>query len=1583
MAQNIVEQRLFNTKLRLYITVGITLLVDLFLTIILIANGIFNLHMVLSAVMVALDAILILAVVKSNFRFKYSRFIPLVYLLISLIISIAIVPMLGAGIFTNLAFFASIALHVVSAITLFICVFDAGRLGKKLTVIAVLFIIALTAVSAGYCALTLSNGYYGQGGFGYRSLVYEYDSEAEGYKVVGIVDGNAQRVVIPKEYNGKKVCAVDCSIFKDEVLNTVEFACATDVKLLSVSELSSKNDNIAVNISKDNIDEFKGEIVELIEETDNVNEKANYAKLYNSIVPTGLADDEVYITFDYSATSFMDSEYEVIKTWIGKKGDTFSLANHTDVDYVEGYDLSSEAFLRYSYDNYSRRVMQTLKNGLTELDGAKINSSVADVQVNFEDVYRITVGEDNDDLYESPDSFKKHDDTDYRYLLGSDNANILSDIPLREGFTLAWEYSHGSQPDVRNDLTTLSSIVCENIIVYPVWTLKAPQITELKSDKTDNLHIYGDNINLSTLATAPNSDVVLFYKWISDDIDAGIDKTQSTLTLTNVKPEKTGTYTIEVTASSTTSTSLVSKSTQSINVTVNKKPLGFTWTLPDAVYSGNNKSIVCEYVTSDVINGDAITKELNLDTVRNVGDYNFEVSLTGACAELYEIKSENKNNSITITPFEKEVAWVGSAYTYNGQLQGPTATLTGIGADGNIEVTVTGQQKDTNATTSTEKYTATVTTNDKNYVITNKTRDFTIAKKALTFNWSNTEFVYNGENHNPTAIVINAEVGDDIGLSYSEPKKDYSATAYTCTITVSNQNYSIETGHNTHTFTIAQREINLVWEGDSFVYNGQNQHAVATGDDVVAGDVVTFTYANGENANKGTYTVNATAVNNNNYKFVSGATLSKTYSITARPLTINWSNTSLVYNGNEQKPTENIANKVGNDDLQISYSTKYVNVGSNYNFEISIANANYYIETGATTTYSITKKALTLNWQSTSFTYNGANQYPTATATGICGEDVVNISYANYGKNAGSYTVNATIDNDNYEITTATASKNYSIAQYGVTIEWGTLTFTYDKTEKLPVATTEGVNESVLVTVSGGKVNAGSYTATADISTYTNYKIAQNATATFTINPKPVEITWTNPDFEYSGATQHPIVNITGVISGDTVNGLYTGHGKDAGNYTVSLTGLDNNNYVVADGETTTKDYEIKPAELTYTWGTTTHVYSGNSFKPSISFDGFITTNGGEGVSDLGISYGSAKTNVGNYTYTVSFTNTNYVLSGGTRTVSTNFEITPATVNVVWGNTSLVYNGNAQKPTATAIGVKGESIALDFSEFDTNIDVNTGYYISVSTSNSNYNITNNTTNYDIVAKEVTFSWSNTSVYYNGTEQKPSATINGVKGNDEVLLLVNGYTDVGTYTLTCALQGADSSNYTIKAGYEQVQFTIKQATLTVTFATNNVLTYDGGVKQFEATITGVKTADDGLVDVIYTYYKNDIITSPIDVGSYKVVVSISGDKADNYKLNLNTAYFTINKATVTFTYPTDTSFEYTGSAISFEPTSVSGLIGSDTVTYTYYKYGSSVALAGAPTEVGKYTVKATVSNSSNYALSGANATFTITEVESND
>ena len=1585
MAQNIVQQRLFNTKLRLYFAVGLTTLVDLLLTVILLANGIFNVHMILSASMVALDGLLILAIIKSNFRFNYSRFIPLAYIVISLVVGIAIVPMLGTGMFTNIAFLASLIMHVVSALALFVCVFDAGRLGKKLTVIAVLLIIAFSAVSVGYCAMTITKGYYGQGGFGYRSLVYELDSEADGYKVVDIVDGNAQRVVIPNEYNGKQVCAVDCSIFTDEVLTNVDFECATDVKLLSVSELSNKNDNIAINIHKDKIDEFKEEIVELFEETEDATERENYVKLFNSIVPNNLAEDEVYITFDYTVQSLIDAEYEFIETWIGKKGSngtTFNLASHTDVEYVEGYDLNSEEFLRYSYDNFNGRVMQTIQNGNTILEGSKLNSSASNVTITFENVYRITIGEDNDTMYESPNTFKKHADTDYRYLLGSDNANILRDIPARQGFTVKWDYSLEGESE-KNGLTTLSSVVSDGMTVYPVWTLNAPVITELKSDKTDNLHIYGDNINLSTLATAPNDGVVLSYEWISEDIDQGIDKTQSSLTLTNVKPEKSGVYQIKVTASSTTSTSLTSTATKTINVTVNKKPLGFTWTLPDAVYSGTNKNILCDHVSADVINGDTITKTLNLDSVREVGDYNFEVSLTGACAELYVVKSENKTNSITIAPYEKEVAWVGSAYIYNGQYQGPTATLAGIGSDSSIDVTVTGQQKDSNATTGTQKYTAEVTTTNKNYIITNKTRDFTISKKAITFAWSNTEYEYDGENHNPIATPSGVESGDNIGLTYSTAKKNYSAEPYTCTISISNQNYEIATGYDSHAFVINQREINLVWAGNSFVYNGQNQHSTATGDRVVTGDVVTFTYENGENKNKGNYTVSATAVNNENYKFVQGATLSNSYEITARPLTITWSNNSIVYSAEEQKPTETIKNAVSGDDLQITYSNKYVNVGTDYGFEIYVGNTNYFIETGATTTYSITKKALTLTWSSANFVFNATVQYPTATANGICGSDVVNISYADYGMDAGTHTVTASIDNNNYSITNSTKSKQYSIEQYGVVITWSNLTFTYDKTSKLPTATTAGINESIIVTVNGAQTNAGTYTATADISAYTNYKIATNPTQTFTINQKELTLTWSSvKEFTYNAQNQYPTVTLTGIISGDTVNAEYVGYGKNAGSQTVNLSRLSNDNYKIASTEDTSCNYVINPKVLSYAWGNTLHVYSGNSFKPSITFDGFV---GGETASDLSVDYGTANTNVGNYTCVVNFTNGNYTfISGDTiKTVSIGYEIVTATVSVVWSNISLVYNGNPQKPTATATGVKGETIVLNFGEYDTNVNVG-DYDITVSTTNANYTLENVTKSYNITKKSITLTWANTSLVYNGQSQLPIATINGLVTGDDVITLITGLqTDVGTYNAECTLDGSDANNYKITSGYETKQFKITEAVLTVTFDTVSTFTYDGTAKEYGATITGFMDGDEALVDISYKYELNNQEVDPINAGNYSVTISITGVKAGNYRLSKTKALFTINKKTVRFTYPSEKTFEYNGSAIELEAVLVEGLVGSDTVTYTYYKSGSSTPLSGAPTEVGSYTVKATVTNASNYNLSGANANFTITAVQTND
>lgn len=166
--------------------------------------------------------------------------------------------------------------------------------------------------------------------------------------------------------------------------------------------------------------------------------------------------------------------------------------------------------------------------------------------------------------------------------------------------------------------------------------------------------------------------------------------------------------------------------------------------------------------------------------------------------------------------------------------------------------------------------------------------------------------------------------------------------------------------------------------------------------------------------------------------------------------------------------------------------------------------------------------------------------------------------------------------------------------------------------------------------ISGEPKDAGTYRATVKVhlyretvtdrgSSYTSerYRHAfskteiQRATATFTINPKTVTVTWSDLEKTYNGSDQFPTAKLSGVISGDNVSVQivdadgypYEGNThKNAGQYKdyAALTGTGAGNYVLDTDSWT--NFTIKPKELTVSWMTA--ATGGTEFDEEITYDG-------------------------------------------------------------------------------------------------------------------------------------------------------------------------------------------------------------------------------------------------------------------------------------------------------------------------------------------------------------------------------------------
>ena len=253
------------------------------------------------------------------------------------------------------------------------------------------------------------------------------------------------------------------------------------------------------------------------------------------------------------------------------------------------------------------------------------------------------------------------------------------------------------------------------------------------------------------------------------------------------------------------------------------------------------------------------------------------------------------------------------------------------------------------------------------------------------------------------------------------------------------------------------------------------------------------------------------------------------------------------------------------------------------------------------------------------------------------------------------------------------------------------------------------------------------------------------------------------------------------------------------------------------EGTTVIIPVTISPKTLTVGWDEETLIleYNGDEQAPKVVVEGILDGD----ICNVTVS--GQKTNVGNdYVATVSVDNQNYVIAEAD--ASTSFSIVPKTVEVIWTNTELDYNGTEQGPDAAlADGSICENDVVTVTVNGKNTTVGDEYVAVASISNDNYVINENTksTAYSIVAKTIEIEWSNTELIYNGSEQKPTATVKAgeiCEGDTCVVTVTGAQTGAGTYTAYASL---DNENYVISNDFAETEFVIapkevKELTVTI-------------------------------------------------------------------------------------------------------------------------------------------------------------------------
>ncbi|MCR5625301.1 MAG: MBG domain-containing protein, partial [Lachnospiraceae bacterium] len=231
----------------------------------------------------------------------------------------------------------------------------------------------------------------------------------------------------------------------------------------------------------------------------------------------------------------------------------------------------------------------------------------------------------------------------------------------------------------------------------------------------------------------------------------------------------------------------------------------------------------------------------------------------------------------------------------------------------------------------------------------------------------------------------------------------------------------------------------------------------------------------------------------------------------------------------------------------------------------------------------------------------------------------------------------------------------------------------------------------------------------------TEYK----ASVEYTIAKKEVTVSWTEKELEleYNGKIQTP----TATLDGADVEVNITGEGKDVGTYTAKVE-INNDNYELKNDST---EYTITAKELTPVVAEVLYVYDGTVKKPEVKLDGVA-----EGDTVVANVTGEAK-DAGTHTATVQISDTNYKLASE----SVEYVIAPKEIGLEWTDTELTYNGEAQKPTATATGlIEGDTCNVTV----TGEQTEAGTYTATATEldNPNYVLpSENTTSFTIKADE--------------------------------------------------------------------------------------------------------------------------------------------------------------------------------------------------------------------------------------------------------
>ena len=1029
---------------------------------------------------------------------------------------------------------------------------------------------------------------------------------------------------------------------------------------------------------------------------------------------------------------------------------------------------------------------------------------------------------------------------------------------------------------------------------------------------------------------------------------------------------------------------------KSITWSIVALPVVVEWTDGALVYNGQAQSV--NATITNAISGEGVAFEYSDNTKTYVGEYtasilnltNANYTLVGAIGATYDWSISAKEITIDWTLDDA----TDFALTYDGVTHVIKALPVGVVGADVVEITLSGDLSATNA----GEYEATASFKEtySNYVLGGVyEKTWSIAQREVNIKWlldgqEKTSVNYDGAEHVLTAIVINAQNGEEVTImaytgsvlsgngSLIDGNKATATGSYqTAVLTLSDSlNYVLGEGASL-TWSIDPNAISVAFSGGAFTYNGQAQRVTAiisgiSENDLMGMNILTegATADVTSEVNNGKYYVYFTATsageykatvsgisgaNEDNYVFVSATEYD--FSIAPLTLVVEWDAIGGVYAKANYFATASASNKVESDVVNFTYLTvgdgysanvnSAMNAGEYVTEVVAIDNENYALDGIVKVSWSISAKLLTeFTWGQNSFVYSGESYSVTASAiTGateiddgkLYDGDVLDIVYAgaengNTAINAGEYEVSViSLGNSNYyaenlKTTLVVARKDLIITSAS---NWSK---TYDKEE-----------------------------------TYQDFSYEAIVGADLTISAS----------FADENAGDKALTFVLG--------------GQDVNNYAISLLGLVSGVDYVANGDYCVVNAgvaKILPKVVTAVGSVDKEFDGTRSANAFVIEEGIVN---GDAVSVIGV-YDSEMVGARNVTLTID--NANYALA----VASLVGNVSPKAITLVWtAQDTYEYNAHDQAVNVSVSGmVSGYEESLSVTG-----DVEKSFIGSTKFNFKNagdYSVTialKANTNYSLEGQETTKAWSiskkvlaivwdeENEFVYDGTTFEYAPAVNGIIDGDFVEISVTGTANstAGTYTAVVnAISGASVDNYVLPENVQKDWSILKANVTGITFDGLETI-YDGQVKEIVVSTNLTQYGD--MVSVSYVGAEN--ANSAKNAGEYLVVATI--EESQNYLALILTATLKIAKAEITDVVFNGLETIYDGSIKSVIVSGTTTSFG-DEIAVSYAISGTT--LGGATIEeatngaknAGEYSVVATLDAGANYEVKTLKANLVI-------